>query len=193
MIGAASHTPTQEESIQRHLAFKALIAARAVPDPGICLKRKPPESVVVPIVKQEPMAGFAQTMNLLPPLIECFDLDNPLPVVKPEPEPEAPPMSRPPTIIEIQVATAKQYGVSRLDILGERRTANVVRPRQVAMYLSRQLTARSLPEIGRRFGMRDHTTVLHGVTKISQLLAADAFGLAVDIEAIKSSLPRASA
>ena len=64
-------------------------------------------------------------------------------------------------IEDIQRVVARQYNVSRSDLLSSRRTANVVRPRQVAMYLAKTLTLRSLPEIGRRFGGRDHTTVLH--------------------------------
>ena len=66
-------------------------------------------------------------------------------------------------IEDIQRVVARQYNVSRSDLLSSRRTANVVRPRQVAMYLAKTLTLRSLPEIGRRFGGRDHTTVLHAV------------------------------
>ncbi len=69
-------------------------------------------------------------------------------------------------IEDIQRVVARQYNVSRADLLSSRRTANVVRPRQVAMYLAKVLTLRSLPEIGRRFGGRDHTTVLHAVRKI---------------------------
>ncbi len=70
-------------------------------------------------------------------------------------------------IEDIQRTVARQYNVSRADLLSARRTANVVRPRQIAMYLAKTLTLRSLPEIGRRFGGRDHTTVLHAVRKIA--------------------------
>ena len=73
-------------------------------------------------------------------------------------------------IEDIQRVVARQYNVSRADLLSSRRTANVVRPRQVAMYLAKTLTLRSLPEIGRRFGGRDHTTVLHAVRKIENLV-----------------------
>src|SRR5205807_9619753 len=76
-------------------------------------------------------------------------------------------------IEEIQRIVARQYNVSRADLLSSRRTANVVRPRQVAMYLAKTLTLRSLPEIGRRFGGRDHTTVLHAVRKIENLVHND--------------------
>jgi chromosomal replication initiator protein len=82
---------------------------------------------------------------------------------------------------------ARQYNVSRADLLSSRRTANVVRPRQVAMYLAKILTLRSLPEIGRRFGGRDHTTVLHAVRKIEGLVSNDQ-ALAEEIEALKRQL-----
>jgi chromosomal replication initiator protein len=62
-----------------------------------------------------------------------------------------------------------------------------VRPRQIAMYLAKTLTLRSLPEIGRRFGGRDHTTVLHAVRKIESLIGTDN-GLAAEIEVLKSQL-----
>jgi chromosomal replication initiator protein len=82
---------------------------------------------------------------------------------------------------------AKHYGVTRSDLLSSRRTANVVRPRQIAMYLAKTLTLRSLPEIGRRFGGRDHTTVLHAVRKIDGQVANDKV-LAEEIEALKRIL-----
>jgi chromosomal replication initiator protein len=90
-------------------------------------------------------------------------------------------------IEEIQRIVARHYNVSRSDLLSSRRTANVVRPRQIAMYLAKTLTLRSLPEIGRRFGGRDHTTVLHAVRKIEGLIGIDN-ALAAEIEALKSQL-----
>jgi chromosomal replication initiator protein len=90
-------------------------------------------------------------------------------------------------IEEIQRIVARQYNVSRADLLSSRRTANVVRPRQVAMYLAKLLTLRSLPEIGRRFGGRDHTTVLHAVRKIENLVNTDS-SLAEEIEILKRQL-----
>jgi chromosomal replication initiator protein len=90
-------------------------------------------------------------------------------------------------IEDIQRVVARQYNVSRSDLLSSRRTANVVRPRQVAMYLAKTLTLRSLPEIGRRFGGRDHTTVLHAVRKIEGLVGSDT-GLAQEIEVLKRQL-----
>ena len=76
-------------------------------------------------------------------------------------------------IEDIQKLVASHYSVTRADILSSRRTATVVKPRQIAMYLAKTMTLRSLPEIGRRFGGRDHTTVLHAVRKIEGLSAAD--------------------
>jgi len=90
-------------------------------------------------------------------------------------------------IEDIQRVVARQYNVSRSDLLSSRRTANVVRPRQVAMYLAKTLTLRSLPEIGRRFGGRDHTTVLHAVRKIEGLVGND-MALAEEIEGLKRQL-----
>jgi chromosomal replication initiator protein len=90
-------------------------------------------------------------------------------------------------IEDIQRVVARQYNVSRSDLLSSRRTANVVRPRQVAMYLSKTLTLRSLPEIGRRFGGRDHTTVLHAVRKIEALVGKDPV-LADEVELLKRQL-----
>ncbi len=90
-------------------------------------------------------------------------------------------------IEDIQRVVARQYNVSRADLLSSRRTANVVRPRQVAMYLAKTLTLRSLPEIGRRFGGRDHTTVLHAVRKIEGLVAKDTT-LSDEVELLKRQL-----
>ncbi|MGJ3264159.1 MAG: chromosomal replication initiator protein DnaA [Salinarimonas sp.] len=90
-------------------------------------------------------------------------------------------------IEEIQKLVASRYNVSRSDILSERRTAAVVRPRQIAMYLSKTLTLRSLPEIGRRFGGRDHTTVLHAVRKIEKAIGEDTT-LGEEVELLKRML-----
>jgi chromosomal replication initiator protein len=87
-------------------------------------------------------------------------------------------------IEDIQRVVARHYNVSKADLLSSRRTRTIVRPRQVAMYLAKVLTPRSLPEIGRRFGGRDHTTVLHAVRKIEDLIQGDKT-LAEEIELLK--------
>lgn len=90
-------------------------------------------------------------------------------------------------IEDIQKMVATRYNVTRADILSDRRTAAVVRPRQIAMFLSKTLTPRSLPEIGRRFGGRDHTTVLHAVRKIERELSSDR-SLTDEVELLKRML-----
>jgi chromosomal replication initiator protein len=90
-------------------------------------------------------------------------------------------------IEDIQKLVATHYNVTKADIVSARRTANVVRPRQIAMYLAKTLTPRSLPEIGRRFGGRDHTTVLHAVRKIEALAGTDG-RLSEEIDLLKRLL-----
>lgn len=76
-------------------------------------------------------------------------------------------------IEDIQRVVARHYNVSRQELVSNRRTRVIVKPRQIAMYLAKTLTPRSFPEIGRRFGGRDHTTVLHAVRKIEELISGD--------------------
>jgi chromosomal replication initiator protein len=76
-------------------------------------------------------------------------------------------------IDDILKVVGRHYNVARADLLSPRRARSVVVPRQVGMYLAKKLTARSLPEIGRRFGGRDHSTVLHAVRKIEDLMKSD--------------------
>jgi len=77
------------------------------------------------------------------------------------------------TIEEIQKRVSEHFNIRAADMCSARRARVVARPRQVAMYLSKQLTARSLPEIGRKFGGRDHTTVMHAVKKVEELRGVD--------------------
>ena len=76
-------------------------------------------------------------------------------------------------IEEIQQVVARHYNLSKNDLLSSRRIRTIVKPRQIAMYLAKNLTPRSLPEIGRRFGGRDHTTVLHAIRKIETKVGKD--------------------
>jgi chromosomal replication initiation ATPase DnaA len=77
-------------------------------------------------------------------------------------------------VAEIQAAVAAHFLLPLREMTSARRDRAAARARQVAMYLSRRLTPRSLPEIGRRFGNRDHTTVLHAVRRIERLRGEDA-------------------
>jgi chromosomal replication initiator protein len=90
-------------------------------------------------------------------------------------------------IEDILRIVSRHYKVPRNDLLSSRRSRDVVRPRQIAMYLAKALTSRSLPEIGRRFGGRDHTTVLHSVRKVEQMIKDDA-ELGQEIELLKRML-----
>jgi chromosomal replication initiator protein len=85
---------------------------------------------------------------------------------------------------DIQRVVSRHYNVPRSDLLSNRRTRIIVKPRQVAMYLAKMMTPRSLPEIGRRFGGRDHTTVLHAVRKIEGQMGSDS-KLAQEMELLK--------
>jgi chromosomal replication initiator protein len=91
------------------------------------------------------------------------------------------------TIEEIQKRVAEHYSIRLADMHSPRRARLVARPRQVAMYLAKQLTSRSLPEIGRKFGGRDHTTVMHAVKKIEELRSTDST-FAEDIELLRRML-----
>ncbi|HTJ56819.1 MAG TPA: chromosomal replication initiator protein DnaA [Devosiaceae bacterium] len=90
-------------------------------------------------------------------------------------------------IEDILRIVSRHYKVPRNDLLSSRRSRDVVRPRQIAMYLAKALTSRSLPEIGRRFGGRDHTTVLHSVRKVEQMMKDDG-DLTQEIELLKRML-----
>ena len=91
------------------------------------------------------------------------------------------------TIEEIQRRVAEHFNIKLADMHSERRARAVARPRQVAMFLAKQLTTRSLPEIGRKFGNRDHTTVMHAVRKIEELCTLDA-GFSEDVELLRRML-----
>jgi len=91
------------------------------------------------------------------------------------------------TIDDIQRKVADYYNLRLSDLLSARRSRTIARPRQIAMYLSKILTTRSLPEIGRKFGGRDHTTVIHAVKRVEDLRVND---VAIDeeVEVLRRSL-----
>ena len=172
-------TPTQAKGHERHRSFHAAIARRAA-----LVEPKQDRSYVIPntpfgIPKRHPEPP-KPPRNIEPDywhLMWFHDL------VFGKPNIETTPFK----IEDIYRAVARDYGVSKLDLLSSRRTKDVVRPRQVAMYLAKILTGRSLPEIARRMGGRDHTTALHSVRKIERLVQTDV-QLAARIEKIKASL-----
>lgn len=91
------------------------------------------------------------------------------------------------SIEEIQRRVAEHYNVRLSDLIGPKRVRTIARPRQIAMYLAKQMTTRSLPEIGRRFGGRDHTTIMHGIRKIEELKGAD-LQMAEDVDLLRRLL-----
>ncbi|PWR01411.1 chromosomal replication initiator protein DnaA [Meridianimarinicoccus roseus] len=91
------------------------------------------------------------------------------------------------TVEEIQRRVSDHYNIRLSELIGPTRVRNVARPRQIAMYLSKTLTSRSLPEIGRRFGGRDHTTIMHGVKRIEDLRGRDS-QVAEDLEMLRRLL-----
>jgi chromosomal replication initiator protein len=91
------------------------------------------------------------------------------------------------TIQEIQKRVAEHWSIRVTEMSSARRSRNIARPRQVAMYLAKQLTQKSLPDIGRHFGDRDHTTVMHAVSRVTALIATDA-AFAEDVELLRRLL-----
>ncbi|MFK7939496.1 MAG: chromosomal replication initiator protein DnaA [Roseovarius sp.] len=91
------------------------------------------------------------------------------------------------SIEEIQRRVAEHFNIRLSEMIGPKRLRTIARPRQMAMYLCKQMTSRSLPEIGRRFGGRDHTTVMHGVKRIEELRSQDA-QIADDLEILRRAL-----
>jgi chromosomal replication initiator protein len=91
------------------------------------------------------------------------------------------------TVEEIQRKVSDHFNIRLSDMIGPKRLRSYARPRQVAMYLCKKMTSRSLPEIGRRFGGRDHTTVMHGVRRIEELKVQDG-QMAEDLELLRRSL-----
>lgn len=172
--------PTLEEAFppsvrENALAHIAAVRARLCP----------------PIRKQPAVAPVLITTPIAPPVVIPFPKrrQHPLdrrryvtPLIVPTPlvEPIFWGVLR---VEDIQRAVCEAFNMSRIDLLAHRRTKDVVYPRQLAMWLSKKLTTRSFPEIGRRFGGRDHTTVLHAVRKINYLAGCGQLILPADLQA----------
>lgn len=94
-----------------------------------------------------------------------------------------------PTIREVQDAVSRRYGVPVLDLVSQRRTQPAVRVRQIAMWLCRHTTQHSYPPIGRAFGDRDHTTVMHAIRRVDEIAARDP-DVAAELAALRFALSR---
>lgn len=176
-------TPTQRACIERSQNFRASIAARA----SDLADRKANEALnALRVVALE--TPLSLTPSLQSVTLEDVPADiDPLAQNWFEVLPAEPKRSDFPSIRDIQKAVCKLYDVKLVDMLSSRRTAIIVKPRQVAMFLSKTQTLHSLPQIGRRFGGRDHTTVLHAVRKIERLCPCDAV-LAHDIAILTQTI-----
>lgn len=149
---------------QEHLARRQRLGALS---PAMKPEPAPPVPVVEPEICKPVHIAPAWA---IPALVE-FEM--PVPVT--------------PMISHIVRVVARHYERHVNDLYGTRRSAHIVRPRQVAMYLARTLTRHGMPEIGRRMGGRDHTTVLHAFRKITTLLQVDP-DLAETVDAIQAEL-----
>ena len=172
-------TATEEWTPQTFVAARRARLARI----AAAAKREAP--IVAVVAEPAPMK--------IPPRIK--------PAIKPAPSPSPPrpPMPtwfkmmsghREPTILAIQAEVAADYGVTLNSLVSEHREAHIVLVRHVAIFLCKVMTRHSLPQIGRRFGRRDHTTVLHAIHKIGRLIQTDA-DLAARIERIRARLTMA--
>jgi len=140
-----------------------------------------PASTVAKAESPTPFGDWVARQERLNPLPKppWFSIESEIEIDPPEPVR--------PRIEHIQRAVAKHYGVSRSDLISARRTAQIVHPRMVAIYICKEMTLRSYPEISRKFGNRDHTTAIHSVRKMAGLVERDAV-LAAEIDTIMDRL-----
>lgn len=161
--------------------------------------------------RRERMAHAAKLFDALPPKSRARDFSPTAEIVKlPETVEQwterqkqiFPPMKKPwfrivddlgpvepvkPSVEQIQYTVARYYGIHRAELISAQRAKRLVRPRQVAMYLCKELTVRSYLVIGRRFGQRDHSTILYSHQKVERLIPTDV-QMATDIETLKGLL-----
>jgi hypothetical protein len=167
-------TKTQREAVERSRAFRESIAAKAAEladrKTRLALAAIPVAALEAPLIAEPQVEVVSSGAEINPDAVNWF-------VVLAS----SPRRADYPSIREIQTAVCKHYGVKLSEMLSKRRTADIVRPRQIAMFLCKKLTPHSLPQLGRRFGSRDHTTVLHAVGKMAHLETRDP-DLAEDLE-----------
>lgn len=166
-------TPSQRKYMMEHIARVEKIAA--------CAK------VSEPIAIND--APIIEPKNDLAEWIERQDRINPIPKDPWFTIEEIDQNDLRPKIVDIQHFVAKFYEITRTELVSIGRNSHLVRARQVGMYLCKKLTVRSMPEIGRRFGNRDHTTVLHAIRKIDALVKQMP-ELATDVETLQKSIMR---
>ena len=151
--------------MQEHRERRERLAARAKPDtPILCLSAsaRSQRVEVPPVIELKPPVQTwpERQIQLYQPWFSIED----------EVEPK---LANPPSMGAIQRICAAYYSITLTELLSDRRMMNLVRARQVAIFLCKEFTLRSMPEIGRRFSGRDHTTVLHAIRKIARLSSED--------------------
>ena len=167
-------TPSQ---LAFHEAHKARLARidRAVAHRAICAKAAKEAAKTAELEKY--LSNYKRAHPPSKPGVDWFEVVEDL----------HPEQVRKVSVDEIQRAACQHFGLTKIELLSRRRTNDVVIPRQIAMYFCKQLTTRSLPEIGRRFGGMDHTTVLHAV-RVTEKRMRENWTLAFDIAHIEASL-----
>jgi hypothetical protein len=171
-------TPSQRLAAAAALARKQKIAAAAHRDiPITCLSASVRSQTFAPPKER---LFVERSYDSIPPLTITVWIDREIQSFE---------RSRRVHIEDIQVAVAGYYDIEASDMKSARRSAEITKPRQIAMFLAKLLTPHSLPAIGRYFGRRDHTTVLHAVRKIEELIRTDE-GLSREIDAIMRDLGR---
>ena len=182
-------TPTQLKAFDRAAEFRRKLRAAAKPDtPVICLSASVRAEIrcVVPVVPVEhPEETWTERQKRIhAKRDERFAAREPWFTFVEEIDP---PTTRVPTVLSIQKACCDFFNITLNDFLSERRLGVLVWARQVGMLITRDLTPRSLVDIGNRFGGRDHTTVLYAIRKIDRKRATDAIFNA-EIETIKRTV-----
>jgi hypothetical protein len=168
-LHAAVLTPSQQRAAAERRERERKIAARAITHAASAQPvSPPPEAIKTWAERQKQIHAPVKTWFWI-----VDEIDPPLPLKL--------------SIEEIQIAVARHCQVAHAELISARRHVAIVRPRQIAMFLARHMTLHSLPVIGRKFGNRDHTTVLHAVRKIEALRTDDP-KLAGDLEAIGRAL-----
>jgi hypothetical protein len=172
------HFSTSLRAPARDVRARLFRPPNAVPDRGINLRRDTSPPPPKKTLTHEFPAWLPMMLILMDNLRKMKELEEKVAAAAIDQADQIKPIIR---------ATAQHFGVKPTDLVSQRRTYSIVRPRQVAMYLAKTLTKRSLPAIGRRFGGRDHTTVMHAIRKIERLVATDPT-VATEIEHIRASL-----
>jgi Bacterial dnaA protein helix-turn-helix len=164
----ATITPSQRLAMMAQRVRRAKIASRAQPDTPIILRPPVPVAVIAapPVVPANPEQDWIERQQVR--MIPIRSIDRAY-------------------LVDIQRIAAAHFGLPWNVMFSATRKGPVVRARQAAMYLAKTMTPHSLPEIGRRFGGRDHTTVLHAVRKMGALISRDV-AFAAEIETIKTAI-----